>query len=87
MDAAAVRAGQLDFIRGNLFDPAAMRPLPPEAAGPDNYLADLLDHFVLRAVADAAARLLVLGERFGPEPGAPDKVFGFAPATGCTTST
>jgi uncharacterized protein YukJ len=28
----------MDFIRGNLFDPAATRLLPPDAAGPDNDL-------------------------------------------------
>ena len=26
----------LDYIRGNVLDPAAMRPLPPDADGPDN---------------------------------------------------
>ncbi|MBO1269467.1 DUF2278 family protein [Arthrobacter cavernae] len=72
----------LDFIRGNLFDPANMRLLPPEAAGPDNDLADLLDHYVLRAAGDADARLFVFGEPWGPEPGIPDKVFGFAPGNG-----
>ena len=34
----------LDFIRGNLFDPASMRTLPPDLPGVDNDLADLLDH-------------------------------------------
>ena len=31
----------MDYVRGNLFDPAQMRPLPVE--GPDNDLADVLD--------------------------------------------
>ncbi|MEU3243427.1 DUF2278 family protein [Streptomyces sp. NPDC006875] len=72
----------LDFVRGNLFDPAAMRSLPPDAQGPDNDLADLLDHYVRRAVADPAARMYVFGERFGPEPAVRDKFFGFLPGNG-----
>ncbi|MEU7060976.1 DUF2278 family protein [Streptomyces sp. NPDC046197] len=72
----------LDFLRGNLFDPAGMRTLPPDAEGPDNDLADLLDHYVLRAVDDPNARLYVFGSRFGPEPGRKDKVFGFQPGNG-----
>jgi uncharacterized protein YukJ len=72
----------LDFIRGNLFDPALMRALPPEVSGPDNDLADLLDHYVRRAVEDASARLYVFGERWGPETNVPDKVFGFLPGNG-----
>ncbi|MFJ4988837.1 DUF2278 family protein [Streptomyces sp. NPDC088732] len=72
----------LDYIRGNLLDPARMRTLPPDAQGPDNDLADLLDHYVQRAVADPDARLYVFGERWGPEPGVKDKVFGFLPGNG-----
>ncbi|WP_210584566.1 DUF2278 family protein [Streptomyces sp. GESEQ-35] len=72
----------LDFVRGNLFDPARMRPLPPDVAGPDNDLADVLDHYVRRAVDDPQARLYVFGERWGPETGVQDKVFGFKPGNG-----
>ena len=72
----------LDFIRANLFDRAAMRAVPSTAPGPDNDLADLLDHFVERAIADPAARLYAFGQRWGPESGVPDKVFGFAPGNG-----
>ncbi|WP_328354063.1 DUF2278 family protein [Streptomyces sp. NBC_00445] len=72
----------LDFVRGNLFDPARMRPLPPDADGPDNDLADVLEHYVRRAVDDPEARLYVFGERWGPENGAQDKVFGFRPGNG-----
>lgn len=72
----------LDFVRGNLFDRAAMRVLPPDAPGPANDLADLLDGYVQRAVADTSAALYVFGQRFGPEPGVPDKVFGFLPGNG-----
>ncbi|MBL1103575.1 DUF2278 family protein [Streptomyces sp. 5-8] len=72
----------LDFVRGNLFDPATMRPIPPDVAGPDNDLADLLDHYVRRAVDDPAARVYLFGARFGPEPSIKDKVFGFLPGNG-----
>ncbi|QFR01132.1 DUF2278 family protein [Streptomyces phaeolivaceus] len=72
----------LDFVRGNLFDPSRMRSLPPHLEGPDNDLADVLDHYVRRAVADPTARLYVFGERWGPESGVKDKVFGFLPGNG-----
>lgn len=72
----------LDFVRGNLFEPAAMRKLPPDLSGPDNDLADLLDHYVRRAVDDPESRLYVFGERWGPENGVRDKVFGFQPGNG-----
>ncbi|WP_369030426.1 DUF2278 family protein [Streptomyces adonidis] len=72
----------LDFVRGNLFDPSKMRVLPPDVAGPDNDLADLLDHYVRRAIEDPAARLYVFGERWGPEADVRDKIFGFLPGNG-----
>ncbi|MFK0153246.1 DUF2278 family protein [Streptomyces sp. NPDC090499] len=72
----------LDFVRGNLFDPAKMRVLPADRSGPDNDLADLLDHWVRRAVDDPGARLYLFGERWGPEAGVKDKVFGFLPGNG-----
>jgi uncharacterized protein YukJ len=71
----------LDYIRGNLFERTAMRTLPPDVTGPDNDLADILDHYVERAIADPTARMYAFGERFGPE-SAPDKVFGFTPGNG-----
>jgi uncharacterized protein YukJ len=75
-------AASLDFIRGNLFDPDAMRPLPPDVPGQDNDLADRLDHFTNRAVADPTAVVYAFGERWGPEEGNRDKVFGFTPGNG-----
>lgn len=74
----------LDYIRANLFDPAALRPLPPAATGPDNDLAALLDHYVQRAVADPSVWLYAYGQRRGPEPTTPDRVFGFRPGNGVT---
>lgn len=72
----------LDFIRGNLFDRASMRALPPAVPGPDNDLADKLAHYVERAIADPTARLFAFGERWGPEPEVADKIFGFLPGNG-----
>jgi uncharacterized protein YukJ len=72
----------LDYVRANLFDPSRMRPLPPDLSGPENDLADLLDHYVQRAIADDGARLSVFGQRWGPEASTPDKVFGFSPGNG-----
>jgi uncharacterized protein YukJ len=72
----------LDFIRGNLFDRQAMRTLPATKPGPDNDLADKLGHYVSRAVADPAARVYAFGQRWGPEAGVPDKIFGFSPGNG-----
>ncbi|KJS53100.1 YukJ family protein [Streptomyces rubellomurinus] len=71
----------LDFVRGHLFDPAAMRVLPPDGPGPDD-LGDQLDAHVRRAIGDSSAAVYVFGQRFGPEPGVPDKVFGFLPGNG-----
>jgi uncharacterized protein YukJ len=73
--------GGLDFIRGNLFDRSAMRALPPDVTGPDNDLADVLDHYVQRAIAEPDALAYVFGERWGPET-IKDKVFGFKPGNG-----
>ena len=71
----------LDNIRGNLFDRAAMRALPPNVSGPDNDLADKLEHYVGRATGDSAARIYAFGQRWGPETIA-DKIFGFQPGGG-----
>ncbi len=57
--------GALDFIRGNLFDPSRMRPLPPDRPGVDNDLSDFLDHYVERAIADPTVAVYVFGQGFG----------------------
>lgn len=75
-------SGSLDYIRGNLLDKGQMRVLPPHQEGPDNDLADVFDHFVSRAKADPGARVFAFGERWGPEPDKPDKIFGFSPGAG-----
>jgi uncharacterized protein YukJ len=72
----------LDFIRGNLFDRTDMRPLPFDVSGPDNDLNEKLAHYVRRAIADEQATVYAFGQRWGPEPGKTDKIFGFAPGDG-----
>lgn len=72
----------LDFIRANLFDRLEMRPLPHDLPGPDNDLGDRLAHFIDRARREADARVFAIGERWGPEAGKADKIFGFRPGNG-----
>ena len=78
------RAGglALDFIRANLFVRGALRALPFDVPGPDNDLNEKLAHYVRRAVADEAATVYAFGERWGPEDGKADKIFGFEPGNG-----
>src|SRR5688572_721527 len=75
-------SGALDFIRGNLFDRAKMRPLPFNVPGFDNDLNEKLDRVMQRAVADENALVYAFGERWGPEPATKDKYFGFLPGNG-----
>ena len=75
-------SGSLDFIRGNLFNRLDMRPLPPSLPGDDNDLSDRLAHYVDRAAREPEAIIYAFGERWGPEPGKRDKIFGFEPGNG-----
>jgi len=72
----------LDFIRSNLFDPRKMVPLPFNVPGPDNDLNEKIDHYIQRAMADEDAAIYAFGERWGPENGKKDKIFGFLPGNG-----
>lgn len=72
----------LDFIRGNLFDRERLRTLPFNVPGPDNDLNEKLAHYVRRAIAARDASAYAFGERFGPQAGVRDTVFGFKPANG-----
>jgi uncharacterized protein YukJ len=71
----------LDYIRGNLFDPKQMKPLPADAPGREDDLHDILDVYIQRSLNNSEADLYVFGEPFGPEPQA-DKIFGFRPGRG-----
>lgn len=72
----------LDYIRGNLFDPKQMKPLPHNIPGPDNDLNEKIDAYIQRAIADEDAEIYAFGERWGPEQSKKDKHFGFLPGNG-----
>ncbi len=72
----------LDFIRGNLFDTANMRPLPYNVPGPDNDLNDLLHKYVERSMAMESSEVYAFGQRWGPEEDKPDAFFDFLPGNG-----
>lgn len=74
--------GGMDYIRGNLFDPSLMVPLPHTLPGPDNDLNEKFDAIIQRAMADESAMIYAFGESWGPEAGVPDKYFGFHPGRG-----
>lgn len=80
--ASTPSSGALDFIRGNLFQPGLMTPLPYDIPGPDNDLNEKLDQIVQRAMADEEAQIYAFGERWGPESDKADKYFGFVPGNG-----
>jgi uncharacterized protein YukJ len=75
-------SGAIDFIRGNLFDPQDMRPLPFNVPGPDNDLNERIDAVMSRALADEEALVYAFGQRWGPEANKKDKYFGFLPGNG-----
>jgi uncharacterized protein YukJ len=68
----------LDYIRGNLFDPATMRLLPPEVPARTTTSPTCSTDYVRR---DGVV-VFAFGERWGPENGKADKVFGFGPGNG-----
>jgi uncharacterized protein YukJ len=72
----------LDFVRGNLFDPRQMVPLPAHKPGPENDLDDFVQDQTKQAQADPQARVYAFGQRWGPEPGRPDQAFHFQPGNG-----
>lgn len=71
----------LDFIRGNLFDPSRMRPLPHDLPGPENDLNELIHKYIARAIGMETSAVYAFGQRWGPED-ARDKLFGFRPGSG-----
>ena len=71
----------LDYIRGNLFDPARLRVLPANHPGPDNDLNERLDRTIQRVMADEEAWAYAFGSRWGPERQR-DDYFGFHPGNG-----
>lgn len=72
----------LDYIRSNLFDRRNMLPLAFNIPGRDNDLNEKLDFYIRRAMETDDAVLYAFGERWGPEHGKADKIFGFKPGNG-----
>jgi len=72
----------LDYIRGNLFDRASMKPLAHNIPGPNNDLNEKINGYIERAIGDENATVYAFGARWGPEHGKKDKYFGFLPGNG-----
>lgn len=71
----------LDYRRGNLFAEADMRILPPDVAGPENDLEDLIEHYVERALNDAKVEVTAIGGRWFDDKA--DNIFPeISPSTG-----
>ena len=75
----------LDFVRGNLFVPTHMRPLPFNVPGTDNDLNEKLDRIVQQALADEEALVYVFGERWGQSHRRGTRFSGSCRAMACTT--
>lgn len=80
----AHKAGGLaiDYLRGHLFDPKTMQPVPPDVPGANNDLKDRLEAAVVQAIAQAGSVVYALGAAWGPELGRPDQYFHFTPGRG-----
>lgn len=71
----------LDYVRGNLFDPQKMVPLPADIDGADNDLNEKLQFYVKEAL-ERDAVIYAFGERWGPENNLADRYFHFKPGNG-----
>jgi uncharacterized protein YukJ len=78
--ARPVDGPQLDFIRGNLFNPQEMTLLPFDAPGTGNDLNEIFSLHVQRAI-DRQADIYAFGSKWGPETKA-DDYFHFKPGNG-----
>jgi uncharacterized protein YukJ len=76
----------LDYIRANLFDRQLLRPVPATAPGPDNDLADKLDHYVPAPPPTPPPGCTPSGSGGDPSPSA-TRSSASLPATASTTST
>ncbi len=73
-------SGALDFQRGNLFDPRAMRVLPIEGQGGDNLEQRLTA--ILQVAKDQGGDVFFYGNAFAKDnPHQTDAAFGFTPDT------
>jgi uncharacterized protein YukJ len=72
----------LDFIRGNLFDTALMKPLSHSLPGPDNDLNELLQKYMKRSLVMPSSVIYAFGQRWGPDQNEADEYFHFLPGNG-----
>ncbi|MBX9985528.1 MULTISPECIES: YukJ family protein [Priestia] len=70
----------LDYIRGGLFDPTKMIPLPATENGPNNDLNEKVSNYINEA-KNKNATVYAYGEKFKHE-NKKDKYFGFSPGRG-----
>lgn len=71
----------LDYIRGNLFNPEKVVPLPFDIPGPDNDLNEKIQNLVNKVQAEEGD-VYAFGQKWGPEKDKRDKYFGFKPGNG-----
>jgi uncharacterized protein YukJ len=71
-----------DYVRGGLVKPGSMKPVPPDEAGADNDLKDLLEGAVVKAIEQPGSLIYAFGEKWGPEKNRADQYFKFKPGNG-----
>lgn len=71
----------IDYVRGHLFDPSVMKPLPNLEPGPDNDLYEKLSYYLDQAIEKQAV-IYAYGERWGPDFIRKDEYFEFLPGNG-----
>lgn len=71
----------LDYVRGNLFNPKQMIPLPAMVNGPDNDLNEKIDFYVKEAIKNNSL-IYAYGQKWGPEENKIDSYFNFKPGNG-----
>jgi uncharacterized protein YukJ len=72
----------LDYVRGGIVTPSAMKEVPPDIPGKNNDLKDKLEGAVVRAVDEAGSIIYAFGAKWGPERERRDQYFKFLPGNG-----
>ncbi|NJN88250.1 MAG: YukJ family protein [Leptolyngbyaceae cyanobacterium SL_7_1] len=72
----------LDYVRGGLFEPHQMQPLPFDRPGQNNDLKELVDSYIHRAIQARSATLYAFGESWGANRHLADPYFHFLPGRG-----
>lgn len=72
----------LDYVRGGIVERGEMSVAPFQREGPDNDLREFIEPLIREGIAGDDMEIYAFGEPWGPEPGRPDKYFGFEPGNG-----